>query len=85
MKKSIGMSLLYLCFGLLSFMVSLNASAQVDVIAEMDQDKDGQISIREAVADPKLLASFGKIDTNGDGKINAKELEASKRILVVKK
>lgn len=85
MKKSIGMFLLLVGFGILNSVLSLNAAAQVDIIAEIDQDKDGQISIREAVADPKLLASFGKLDTNGDGKINAKELEASKHILVVKK
>jgi Ca2+-binding EF-hand superfamily protein len=77
MKKSIAMGLLVLVAGCLQAIVSVKALAQADVLTEMDQDEDGMISIREAVADPVLLASFGKVDTDGDGKISAKELEAA--------
>jgi hypothetical protein len=42
-------------------------------IKQVDLDHDGKIAIKEAVADPELLASFGKIDT--DGLITQLELE----------
>ncbi|WJG08121.1 hypothetical protein [Aliiglaciecola sp. LCG003] len=77
MQRSLAMGLLVLIVGLLQFVVSIRAMAQSDIIAEMDQDEDGMISIREAVANPTLLASFGKIDTDGDGKISHQELSQS--------
>ncbi|WP_416308290.1 hypothetical protein [Neptunicella sp. SCSIO 80796] len=51
---------------------------KVDVIAKLDQDKDGKLTIKEAMSDPVLLASFGKIDTDGDGQISQSEMEAAK-------
>ena len=67
---------LILCF------VSLTAVAagqtEDEKIEHLDLDKDGKIAIREAVADPKLLASFGRIDTDGDGLISRLELEQAK-------
>jgi Ca2+-binding EF-hand superfamily protein len=51
------------------------AKAQEDIIQKLDQDQDGRITIKEAVADPAILASFGRIDVNGDGKITKQELD----------
>ncbi|GAB5382181.1 MAG: hypothetical protein Alis3KO_20450 [Aliiglaciecola sp.] len=75
MKKSLLTGLSVLTLALIYATLSAPAYAQSDLISEMDQDEDGMISIREAVANPSLLASFGKIDTDGDGKISLKELE----------
>lgn len=77
MKKSIAMGALSLMVATLQLLATANAFAQEKLIAQLDQDEDGLISIREAVADPNLLAVFGKIDTNGDGKISAEELSSS--------
>ncbi|WP_340679865.1 EF-hand domain-containing protein [Paraglaciecola sp.] len=49
--------------------------ADEEKIKQLDLDQDGKIAIKEAVADPELLASFGKIDTDGDGLITRLELE----------
>ncbi|GAC31470.1 EF-hand domain-containing protein [Paraglaciecola polaris] len=38
------------------------------------KNADGQISIKEAVADPFILESFSRIDINGDGIISRHEL-----------
>ncbi|MFT4938223.1 MAG: Ca2+-binding EF-hand superfamily protein [Paraglaciecola sp.] len=66
-------------------MFSVSTKAQEDIIQKLDQDLDGKITIKEAVADPTILASFGRIDVNGDGKISKQELEnmelAKKRAL----
>ncbi|TRY31022.1 EF-hand domain-containing protein [Aliiglaciecola sp. M165] len=75
MKKSLLIGLSVFTLALIQATLSAPAYAQSDLISEMDQDEDGMISIREAVANPSLLASFGKIDTDGDGKISLKELE----------
>ena len=56
----------------------MSASADIGLIAKLDLDKDGQITIKEAVANPAVLASFGKIDTDGNGKINTIELAKTK-------
>ncbi|GAC15288.1 EF-hand domain-containing protein [Aliiglaciecola lipolytica] len=74
MKTFISMGLMFAAVIFLQSMLGTSAYAQTDLIAEMDLDEDGMISIREAVADPNLLAAFGKIDTNGDGKISSDEL-----------
>ncbi|MDU0354793.1 hypothetical protein RS130_13465 [Paraglaciecola aquimarina] len=47
------------------------------LIDKFDLDQDGQISIKEAVAEPQLLAAFGKIDTDGNGVITKQELSKS--------
>lgn len=48
--------------------------ANIALIKKLDLDKDGQITIKEAVAAPAVLAAFGKIDTDGNGKISRFEL-----------
>ena len=56
----------------------MSASADIGLIAKLDLDTDGQITIKEAVANPAVLASFGKIDTDGNGKISTIELAKTK-------
>lgn len=64
----------------LQLFVSASASVRADseLIEKLDLDKDGQITIKEAVAEPAILASFGKIDTDGNGKISSIELAKTK-------
>lgn len=50
-------------------------------IARLDQDEDGKLTIKEAMADPVLLASFGKIDTNGDGQLSQAEMDKAQAFL----
>jgi len=79
MKKSVAFACLILLAAALQFTLSSRAYAQenVEFIMEIDLDEDGLISIREAVANLQLLASFGKIDVNGDGKISPEELAST--------
>jgi energy-converting hydrogenase Eha subunit H len=49
-------------------------STTLHLIEKLDLDKDGEISIKEAVASPAVLAAFGKIDTDGNGKLSRFEL-----------
>jgi hypothetical protein len=62
--------------------MSVSAMADSDIIEKLDLDKDGQITIKEAVANPAVLASFGKIDTDGNGKISPIEMVKNKVILI---
>lgn len=57
-------------------LMSMSARANVDLIKKLDLDEDGQITIKESISEPSILASFGKIDTNGDGKISSIELQS---------
>jgi hypothetical protein len=54
--------------------ISASVRADNELIEKLDLDKDGQITIKEAVAHPAVLALFGKIDTDGNGKISSTEL-----------
>ena len=47
------------------------------LIEKLDQDKDGNLTIKEVMGVPELLAAFGQIDTNGDGLISQKELNSA--------
>lgn len=66
-------------------LISVSARADNELIGKLDLDKDGQITIKEAVADPAVLASFGKIDTDGNGKISLTELDKTKVVLTEEK
>ncbi|MDM7859957.1 calcium-binding protein [Alteromonas sp. ASW11-36] len=50
---------------------------QAELMALLDTDQDGFISLKEAVGDSLLLKNFGLIDTNEDGKISQEELLAA--------
>ena len=45
-----------------------------NTMRRLDRNVDGHISIKEAVADPAMLKSFNRIDTDGNGIISATEL-----------
>ncbi|WP_293745765.1 hypothetical protein [uncultured Paraglaciecola sp.] len=60
------------------FFMSISVRAEVELIEQLDLDKDGQITIKEAVSNPAILAAFGKIDTDGNGKISSIELKETK-------
>lgn len=79
MKKSVTFACLILLAAAMQFTLSFKVYAQenAEFITEIDLDEDGLISIREAVANLQLLASFGKIDIDGDGKISPDELAST--------
>ena len=45
---------------------------------QLDTNKDGLISLKEAVRHTELLRNFGLIDDNEDGKLTEDELAKSK-------
>jgi hypothetical protein len=69
----------------IQLLISVSARADTDLIEKLDLDKDGQITIKEAVANPAVLASFGKIDTDGNGKLSSIELAKIKVALTEEK
>lgn len=56
-------------------LVSLALIAEEDLIAKLDSDNDGRISIEEAAEDASLSAMFAELDINKDGYLSPKELE----------
>jgi len=48
--------------------------AEATMIAQLDVDQDGLISLKEAVSDTELLRRFGRLDDNKDGKLSEQEL-----------
>jgi Ca2+-binding EF-hand superfamily protein len=63
--------------GILAILISTAANAQESLMATLDDDQDGLISLREAVGHKTLLENFNKIDVNEDGYISLDELDAS--------
>lgn len=55
-----------------------HASPASSLMQELDTDKDGLISLKEAVRHTGLLRNFGLIDDNEDGKLSEAELTKSK-------
>ncbi|MFT4938724.1 MAG: Ca2+-binding EF-hand superfamily protein [Paraglaciecola sp.] len=49
--------------------------ADEDVLAKLDTDNDGRISIEEAASDAPLSAVFAELDANNDGYLTPSELE----------
>jgi Ca2+-binding EF-hand superfamily protein len=56
-------------------LVSLALIAEEDLIAKLDSDNDGRISIEEAAENASLSAMFAELDINKDGYLSPKELE----------
>jgi Ca2+-binding EF-hand superfamily protein len=54
---------------------SMALIAEEDLIAKLDSDNDGRISIEEAAEDESLSAMFAELDTNKDGYLSPTELE----------
>lgn len=54
-----------------------NASANESLLATLDKDHDGLISLKEATGHQKLLEDFNLIDINEDGYLSMDELIAS--------
>ena len=55
-----------------------HASPAADLMDKLDTNKDGEISLKEAVRQTELLRNFGLIDDNEDGKLSESELAKSK-------
>lgn len=53
---------------------SMALIAEEDLIAKLDSDNDGRISIEEAAQDASLSAMFAELDTNKDGYLSPSEL-----------
>lgn len=60
-----------------SVLVPVYADESLLTILNLDDDMDGYISLKEAVADTRLLRNFSQIDKNGDGQLSVDELEKS--------
>ena len=54
-----------------------DANADDDILSRFDDDQDGYISLKEAVADTRLLRIFSRIDENADGLLSSEELNQS--------
>lgn len=87
MKKNNYIAPFALIFASIQLFISTSVLAETDIelIEKLDLDKDGQITIKEAVAEPAVLASFGKIDTDGNGRISSIELAKTKVSLTEEK
>ena len=83
MKRIEKMFLLLLTIIAIQAVVVAGANADETLISELDEDQDGFISLKEAVADTRLLRLFSAIDENGDGQLSVEELEDSKEVVLV--
>jgi Ca2+-binding EF-hand superfamily protein len=82
MKKTKYMMPFVFVIAAVQLFLSATARAEIEIIEKLDLDKDGQITIKEAVSNPAILAAFGKIDTDGNGKISRIELAQTKVTLI---
>ncbi|MEP0356383.1 MAG: hypothetical protein ABJH06_10075 [Paraglaciecola sp.] len=74
----------FLCAWCLILVFSKPALAKNALIEKLDLDKDGHITLRESVVEPQILATFGTIDCNNDGKISKTELKKAQISIVQK-
>ena len=56
-------------------LISLALIADENLIAKLDSDNNGRISIEEAAEDVSLAAMFSELDTNKDGYLSISELD----------
>ena len=56
-------------------LISSALIADEDLLAKLDSDNDGRISIEEAAEDVSLAAMFSELDTNKDGYLSISELD----------
>jgi uncharacterized lipoprotein YajG len=63
---------------------SLAKAPADDDFKKLDANKDGKISLKEAVKDKALASSFDAIDANHDGMVSADEYASYKAALAVK-
>ena len=56
-------------------LISSALIADEDLLAKLDSDNDGRISIKEAAEDVSLAAMFSELDTNKDGYLSISELD----------
>jgi Ca2+-binding EF-hand superfamily protein len=81
MMKRVEKVLLGLCAVLavqIIVVAEAHASPAADLMDKLDTNKDGEISLKEAVRHTELLRNFGLIDDNEDGKLSESELAKSK-------
>lgn len=78
MKKPDYIAKFVVIVAIVQLFLPVSAMADNELIEKLDLDKDGQITIKEAVANPAVLASFGKIDRDGNGKISPVEMAKTK-------
>ncbi|WP_026374481.1 hypothetical protein [Aestuariibacter salexigens] len=77
MKKAelIGTALLAaVCLQVIS---AAHANEQDTLLAKLDLDRDGYITLKEASSVPEMLKVFGSIDTNEDGRLSLEELNSA--------
>ncbi|WP_100641956.1 EF-hand domain-containing protein [Alteromonas facilis] len=77
MNKVQKLTTMFVCAASIQAMMMAPVQASADLLATLDTDQDGYISLKEAVSDAKLLENFGVIDTDEDGKISQEELAAA--------
>lgn len=54
----------------------VTSAEEADSARSLDRNQDGYISIAEADADAYLADQFARLDANGDGRLDRKELAA---------
>lgn len=68
---------LFAMTGAATQVVSTDLGAKTtELMAMLDKDSDGYISLKEAVGDAKLLESFASFDLDQDQKLSVEELSA---------
>ncbi|OFC69440.1 EF-hand domain-containing protein [Alteromonas confluentis] len=83
MKRIEKLFLLLLTIVTIQAVAVADAHAVETMLSDFDDDQDGAISLKEAVADTRLLRLFSRIDKNGDGLLSMDELESSKEVILV--